>query len=253
MRWDDWTPRETATQMAFDLWRSGALTQAAAVFQHRLSVTPDSAEAWRGLGSVRWTQGRFAEAKICFTQSLAIEPANPMHWGNLGLALRDLGDKPAAIAAFAVATGLDPDYEPAWNEWANVLVDCGRPDQALPLYDHAIGLEPSRAVLYHNRGVCLRLLGNQQKAQADFLRCLQRNPGYIHSLNELDRIQNNGLARPSRSNGITSGAAAGPPPAHAGNSAPPDQPPPAPAQSPRSPLPLSDQNPLGNAPMTSAQ
>ena len=187
MRWHDWVPREPANVAAFQLWRAGALDAAAEIFRARLAAAPGCAEAWRGLGSVRWTAGAFEEARACYARALALEPGSPMHWGNLGLALRDLGQRDA-VAAFAVATGLDPGYEPAWNEWANVLVELARPAEALPLYDRAIGIEAGRAVLHHNRGVCLRCLGRKAEARASFRRALALEPGYAHSMRELSAL-----------------------------------------------------------------
>ncbi len=189
MRWHDWTPRESANEAAFDLWRDGALLEAAARFEARLDAAPDCAEAWRGLGSVRWTEGAFEAARVCFARALSIEPCNPMHWGNLGLALRDLRRFDAAIAAFAVATGLDAGYEPAWNEWANVLVERGNPAEALPLYERAIAIEPERAVLHHNRAVCLRLLGRRDEARDALAHALVLHPGYRYSIEELERMR----------------------------------------------------------------
>ena len=189
MRWGDWVPRGPANWAGFAAWRAGALPAAAAAFSDRLRVHPECGEAWRGLGSVRWTEGDFAGARACFSRALATQPWNPMHWTNLGLALRDLGEKAAALAVFAVATGLDAEYEPAWNEWANVLVECNRASEALPLYDRAIGIEPGRAVLHHNRAVCLCALGEFASARVGFRRALELAPGYRHSIDELARLQ----------------------------------------------------------------
>ena len=86
------------------------------------------------------------------------------------------------------AAALDPAYEPAFNEWANVLVDVGRYDEALGLYDHALSIDDTRAVVHHNRGVCLRFMGNVEDAVKSFEAALQRDPTYPHTLHELEKI-----------------------------------------------------------------
>jgi tetratricopeptide (TPR) repeat protein len=111
-----------------------------------------------------------------------------MHWGNMGLVRRDLGEPEAAIAAFCVSLGLDPEYAPALNEWANVLFDTGKHEQALTLYDAALAIDDTRAVVYHNKGVCLRYLGRLPEAVEYFKAALARDPHYRYSLEELRRL-----------------------------------------------------------------
>ena len=111
-----------------------------------------------------------------------------MHWHNLGLTYRDLKRLDDAIRMLSFAAALDPTYEPAFNEWANVLVDVGRHNDALSLYDHALSIDDSRAVVHHNRGVCLRLMGNIEDAVKSFEAALERDPTYPHTLQELERI-----------------------------------------------------------------
>src|SRR4051812_36037765 len=110
---------------------------------------------------------------------------SPMNWGNLGLAMRELHRYEGAIGAFEVATALDPTYEPAWNEWANVLVDVRSYHAALLLYDRALSIDDTRAVVHHNRGVCLRMLGRISEAKSCFRAALQLEPTYHYSTAEL--------------------------------------------------------------------
>jgi tetratricopeptide (TPR) repeat protein len=111
-----------------------------------------------------------------------------MHWGNMGLARRDLGQPEAAISAFRVALGLDPLYAPALNEWANVLFDMDRYEEALPLYNASLAIDDGRAVVYHNKGVCLRHMGRLNEAVRHFRVALELEPGYRYSQEELQRL-----------------------------------------------------------------
>jgi tetratricopeptide (TPR) repeat protein len=111
-----------------------------------------------------------------------------MHWGNMGLARRDLGQPEAAISAFRVALGLDPLYAPALNEWANVLFDMDRYEEALPLYNASLAIDDGRAVVYHNKGVCLRHMGRLKEAVRYFRAALELEPRYRYSQEELQRL-----------------------------------------------------------------
>jgi len=192
MQWDDWPPRERALLPGFEAWRDGRHGVARELFETHLASDPHSADAWRGLGNVHWSAGAFAESARCYRRCIEIDPCNPMHWGNLGLALRDLRDTEGAIAVFRVSLGLDPTYAPGLNEWANVLFDAGRLVEALQLYDRSLAIDGGRAVVHHNKGVCLRYSGRLPEAVACFARALEIDPGYGYALEELRRL---GVAR----------------------------------------------------------
>lgn len=188
MNWHDWRPRDPALAPAFDAWRRGELATARAAFERAAACHPDDPDAWRGLGGVAWTEGALDEALTHFLRALRLDPANPLHWHNVGLTHRDLGHPDRALHLFAVALDLDPCFEPAVNEIGNVLVDVGRPHEALGWYDLAVALDGTRAVVWHNRGVCHRLLGRIAEARADFARALELHPAYHHTLVELSRL-----------------------------------------------------------------
>lgn len=169
MTWDDWVPRDPSLKPGFDLWRCGDLSGASRFFEQAAAGRPDEPCVWRGLGSVRWTQRRFEDAREAYGRALALDCWNPMNWANLGLVYRDLGLREQAVRAFEAAVALDPHYEPAYNEWANVLFDSGRFQDALPLYRQALALNSRRAVVHHNLGVCLRMMGQTGAAVASFI------------------------------------------------------------------------------------
>lgn len=188
MRWEDWPPSDPALDPAFAAWRGGQLDEAHRLFDAAVARSPGDADAWRGRGNVAWTQQRFAAALADYQHCVRLQPWNPMHWANVGLAFRDLGQLARAEAMLGAAIALDPGYAPALNELANVLVDGGRYRAALPLYDAALAIDGQRAVVYHNKGVCLRLLGETSAAVALFRAALARDPGYAYSLIELARL-----------------------------------------------------------------
>jgi tetratricopeptide (TPR) repeat protein len=188
MKWNDWRPTNPKLVTAFEVWREGRLEEALALFSSAVTADEGQADAWRGQGGVLWSLGRFEEAAAAFRKAVALDCWNPMHWHNLGLAYRDLRRFEDSIRMLRFSGALDPKYEPAYNEWANVLVDLGRHDEALRLYDQALSLDEGRAVVHHNRGVCLRLMGNFALARESFAAALRRDPGYHHTLSELERM-----------------------------------------------------------------
>jgi tetratricopeptide (TPR) repeat protein len=185
MTWEDWLPSDRTLLPGFELWRSGELSGALRFFEEFLSDYPDDAAALRGYASVLWTQGRFDGALQFFQKAVRVDCWNPMHWSNLGLMFRELNRRPQAIRAFEVAVALDPCYEPAYNEWANVLFDEGRYADALALYEMALSMNSSRAVVHHNRGVCLRFMGDTDAAVSSFRKALEFDPTYSHTIQEL--------------------------------------------------------------------
>ena len=188
-----WKPSDPVLLPGFTLWRAGALTEALRFFAS--AARPGAgACAWRGLGSVLWTMGRFEEALTAFRHALELDCYSAMHWANVGLVLRDLGRRECAINAFRVAGVLDPLYEPTFNEWANVLYDNERFPEALELYNKALAVDASRAVVHHNRGVCLLALNRRNEAIRSFGEALKRDPTYVHTLNELRRLRSDGDA-----------------------------------------------------------
>ena len=186
--WNDWRPQDPVLASGFDLWRGGNLLDALLFFQHYLDRHPDDAGALRGYGSVLWTLRLFQEALHFFQLAVRVDCWNPMQWSNLGLVYRDLKQRSRAIRTFEVAVALDPEYEPAYNEWANVLYDAARFGDALVLYDKALSLDNSRAVVHHNRGMCLKVMRDKVSAIAAFETALAIDPSYPHSLMELKQL-----------------------------------------------------------------
>jgi tetratricopeptide (TPR) repeat protein len=188
MQWNDWLPGNKGLIPGYEAWREGRLEDARVFFEEKAEEQPHSADTWRGLGNVAWTMKDFTTALSHFSTALSLEPWSPMHWSNMGLVRRDLGQPEAAIAAFRVALGLDREYAPALNEWANVLFDVSLYEYALPLYDASLAIDNSRAVVHHNKGVCLRHLGRVIEAEQYFRMALTLDPNYRYSLEELQRL-----------------------------------------------------------------
>jgi tetratricopeptide (TPR) repeat protein len=194
MQWDDWRPRDARLTTPFQAWRDGQLDAARHGFESWIGEHPSDPDGWRGLGNVFWSAQEFGLCLYCYQQAVRYDTWNPMHWGNLGLVFRDLKRLAAADACFEICLAIDPDYAPGLNEWGNVFYDAGRYTAALALYNRSLAIDRNRAVVHHNRGVCLRALGDSPGAVESFHTALRIDPSYQHTLNELE-VMKNGSAR----------------------------------------------------------
>lgn len=188
MQWDDWRPRNPRLTAPFQAWRDGELDEARHEFESWIAEHPSDPDGWRGLGNVFWSARIFAACLYCYQQAVRHDAWNPMHWGNLGLVFRDLERLAAAEACFEICLAIDPSYAPGLNEWGNVCYDDGRHRAALALYDRSLAIDRNRAVVHHNRGVCLRALGDWSGAIESFRTALRIDPSYQHTLNELEAM-----------------------------------------------------------------
>jgi Tfp pilus assembly protein PilF len=172
----------------FAEWQQGNLAQAEQRFAAALQRDRTHAQAWSGLGSVKWSAGAFAEALDMFMAAARCDGSAASIWSNIGLCLRELKAFGRAQNAFAVALMIDPGYAPALNEWGNVLQDQGRSRESVEYYTRALALDSTRVVVHHNLGVAYERLNEPMLATQAFSAALDRDPGYVHSLEELGAL-----------------------------------------------------------------
>jgi Flp pilus assembly protein TadD len=72
---------------SLDLYQSGKLDEAIALFRQAFAIQPDFPEVWSGLGVALETEGKYDEAISDFGRSLKIKPIDAVTENNLGLAL----------------------------------------------------------------------------------------------------------------------------------------------------------------------
>ena len=131
--------------------------------------------------------GRFKEALLELLEAQKIGPSTPELYNSLGIAYLGLGEMDKAKTAFKKAVALKPDYSEAHTnlatlyiqkkEWKRAIKEC---NEALknPLY-----LTPESA--YNNRGYAHQMLGEDQKALADYYKALRYNTTFTKAYENL--------------------------------------------------------------------
>src|SRR5205085_9250627 len=76
---------EETARLADSERKAGHLEQAAAAYQHALTLRANWPEGWRQLGTIAYMQGRYPEAISSLQQSVALEAKQPDTWTLLGL------------------------------------------------------------------------------------------------------------------------------------------------------------------------
>lgn len=171
----------------------------------------------RGVSNRRLGKADLAFAD--YSRAFELVPTNPRFVANRGNANTDLKKFDAALADYAAALKLDPKFAPAYSGRASLYGLMGRHDDAIADFARAIEYEPSepenyynRAVIYRetrehaksiadldkyialksgntaymadgyiNRGIAYAMLGQPEKALADFSRVIELDPKRVNA------------------------------------------------------------------------
>ncbi len=131
-----------AAQEGWGLWQAGRPSEAIPLFEKAVSLAPEDASAWNGLGWAQLNSGKIAEAEKTFQKTLTVDPnaAGALNgMGQIFFARRDYENaetwllKAAAQKAAAAWFGLarlyllQGKYTDA-EKWAQMVVDSGQGD-----------------------------------------------------------------------------------------------------------------------------
>lgn len=94
------------------------------LFRHTLSLFPNNAQAWYGLGSYLTEQGRTAEGKRCLEQAIQLEPTFTEAIGTLAAMLDVEGHYQEAIDRYESALKIHPDQASVLNNLAWLRASC---------------------------------------------------------------------------------------------------------------------------------
>jgi TolB-like protein/tetratricopeptide (TPR) repeat protein len=163
--------------------------QALLVFKQALSIAPNEARAWAGLGRVYVNQSIYSElppaeaaklAREALDKALRIDPHNVIAITGLARLAADFDfDAQAAADYNRRALQIEPNNLVAINTLGILLSNVGRFDEALPLYDYRVAHDPANPTAYNNRGITRYYARQWDAAIDDFRSALRLSPTFV--------------------------------------------------------------------------
>ncbi|UCH82443.1 MAG: tetratricopeptide repeat protein [Nitrospiraceae bacterium] len=193
--------------------KKGFTEDAESMFQTILTIDPDNAPAYMGLGKSAFIKGdlqgaeinfhevlirddqqwkaynylgiicdrqqRFEEAVKHYASAIWLQPANAALYNNMGMSLYLSGQYDKAVRAFEEALGRSDDKK-IFNNMALALYKTGEKDRAFNNFNKA----GDRASAYNNLGYMHLITGESDKAAKAFSEAIEINPKFYVRANE---------------------------------------------------------------------
>jgi Tfp pilus assembly protein PilF len=140
-------------------------SDAEAVLQRTLQLSPQLPQALEWLALARGPQGRLEDAVRLLRGIIPREPSSPEPRYNLGLFLEGLGQHQESATALEGALALRPNMPLAWYHLGNAYVHLGRLADAVTAYRRALALDPSYGNAYVRSAQVLERLGKTDDAR----------------------------------------------------------------------------------------
>jgi tetratricopeptide (TPR) repeat protein len=175
-------------EAAIALHQSGALEQAARIYQTILERDPHQADALHLLGLVAYQKKDPHRAIGLISQAIAVNPNVAAFYSNLAEAYRGTGQLERAAACCRTALALAPDHAEAANNLGLALLAQGNADAAADQFRDALRLKPGDAVFHNNLGNALRLQGDAAAARAQFHQALAIVPEFAEAHSNLGQL-----------------------------------------------------------------
>jgi len=180
-------------QALLDQQSKDGRAQALLVFKQALSIAPNEARAWAGLGRVYINQSIYSEmppaeatklAREALDKALRIDPRNVIAITGLARLAADFDfDAQAAADYNRRALQIEPNNLVAINTLGILLSNVGRFDEALPLYDYRVAHDPANPTAYNNRGITRYYARQWDAAIDDFQTALRLSPAFVGARN----------------------------------------------------------------------
>jgi predicted O-linked N-acetylglucosamine transferase (SPINDLY family) len=173
---------EVLRQRAVTLHEAGRVSEALALYDEVLLLTPRNAPAHFGRALALWTLGRREEAIGGYDLAIVHGPELVHAHFNRAASLEQLHRWTEALAGYDAVLALRSDFARAWNNRAGVLLKLDRPEEALASVARALALRPQDSAGHYNRGVILLALERFDEAVTAFERALAINPAHPEAL-----------------------------------------------------------------------
>jgi predicted O-linked N-acetylglucosamine transferase (SPINDLY family) len=177
-----WKGLGTALQMQ-EKYSLPDLQKAAALSPEDAEVHNHLGNAWRGLKE-------FDKAVASYRRALEIKPDYAKAYSNLGVALQELGQFDEALASYRRALEIKPDLVEAYNNLGALLSELGQNDNAVLIYRQALEIKPAFAEAHSGLGTVLRALGQFDEALISFRRALEIKPDFAEAHTGLGAVLN---------------------------------------------------------------
>jgi tetratricopeptide (TPR) repeat protein len=141
-----------------------------------VKMFPDSAVAYRALGTIYMLVGDMDQAVIAFDQAIALDPNYTYTYLSRANAFKVKGDMDKALADYNTAIELDPGFDEAYNSRGRFYTDQGKFQEAIADFTQVIALDPRSTSAYYNRGIAYHNSGELDNAIDDFTQAININP-----------------------------------------------------------------------------
>ena len=131
--------------------------------QRAITLKPELAGAYLGLGIACHETGKSAEARAYYEQALQYNPKLVEAETNIGNLCRDEGRFADAIAHYRAALDIYPGVPEIWGNLGVALQESGRLEEAISTYEHALSISREDADIRRNRAHALLAAGRYEE------------------------------------------------------------------------------------------
>lgn len=123
-------------------------------------------------------QGKLQQAIGMYTKATTLNPQFPMAWFDRAGDFFALGQDERAMTDIIGFLKMAPDHDGGLNLRGNLYARMNRPDDAVASFTAAIAANPQQYLAYANRGQSYEVMGEMEKAEADYRKSISINGSY---------------------------------------------------------------------------
>jgi arylsulfatase A-like enzyme/Tfp pilus assembly protein PilF len=162
--------------LAVSLQDAGHRDEAGIAIREAIRRDDKRPEGHNELGVALMSEGNAAGAEEEFRRTIALDPRNARAWNNLGNILRATNRLDEARSAYAQSSNLAPNYADPLNGAGVIDVQQDHPRDAIPKFDAALRIAPNYYEAQLNRGIALKMAGDEPAATEQLRRLLATLP-----------------------------------------------------------------------------
>jgi len=178
------------------VWRNSST-----LFEHAITVKPDSGFGWYGIGAIREKEGDLPGAASAYRLAIAVRPDDLQALSSLAGVLIRTGPSREAALAYAAMTREAarrvllkyPESALAHRKMGTAIGIEGHTEDAIAESEKAIHSAPSDAQAYVEYGDMLQASGLFSKAAEEYTRALRLQPGSPQIQRRLDATKKNAV------------------------------------------------------------